>query len=32
VIKGIKAGLDFLRSPRRNRERESATQDEELFI
>lgn len=32
VIKGIKAGLDFFRSPRRGRDREAATQDEELFI
>jgi uncharacterized protein YoxC len=32
VIKGIKAGLDFLRGPRRYKDRESTTQDEELFI
>jgi uncharacterized protein YoxC len=32
VIKGIKAGLDFLRSTRREKDRDSATQDEELFI
>jgi hypothetical protein len=32
VIKGIKAGLDFLRPPRRGRSSETATQDEELFI
>jgi hypothetical protein len=32
VIKGIKAGLEFLRSPRRDKDRDAATQDEELFI
>lgn len=32
VIKGIKAGLDFLRRPGRDADREGATQDEELFI
>lgn len=32
VIKGIKAGLDFLRSPGGDRDREGSTQDEELFI
>jgi hypothetical protein len=32
VIKGIKAGLEFLRSTRRNSESDAATQDEELFI
>lgn len=30
VIKGIKAGLEFLRNPRRDRD--ATTQDEELFI
>lgn len=32
VIKGIQAGLEFLRTPRRRRSAEPATQDEELFI
>lgn len=32
VIKGVKAGIDFLRGPGRHRHRESTTQDEELFI
>lgn len=32
VIKGIKAGLEFLRRPGRSRDSESTTQDEELFI
>jgi hypothetical protein len=32
VIKGVMAGLEFLRSQRRPAQRESATQDEELFI
>lgn len=32
VIKGVKAGLDFLRGPNRRRDREVAMQDEELFI
>lgn len=33
VIRGIKVGLDFLRGQRRaSRDREPATQDEELFI
>jgi hypothetical protein len=31
VLKGIKAGLEFIRSGRRP-ESDSATQDEELFI
>lgn len=32
IIKGIKAGLEFLRKPGRDQDRENATQDEELFI
>ena len=32
VINGIKAGLEFLRSPCRDKDRDAATQDEELFI
>lgn len=32
MIKGIKAGLDFLRKPGGDRDREASTQDEELFI
>lgn len=32
VLKGVKAGLDFIRGQRRRPEPESATQDEELFI
>ncbi len=32
LIKGIKAGLDFIRGPKRTSQAEAATQDEELFI
>ena len=32
VVKGIKAGLEFLRRPGGDKEGEGATQDEELFI
>ncbi|MGH9689446.1 MAG: hypothetical protein ACRD5K_20470 [Candidatus Acidiferrales bacterium] len=32
IIKGIKAGLEFLRQPGRDKDRDGATQDEELFI
>ncbi len=32
LIKGIKAGLDFIRGPKRTSPAEAATQDEELFI
>ncbi|MGA2509808.1 MAG: hypothetical protein ABSG27_06215 [Candidatus Acidiferrales bacterium] len=32
VLKGIKAGLDFIRGQKRRPEPDSATQDEELFI
>lgn len=32
VLKGVKAGLDFIRGQRRRPEPDSVTQDEELFI
>lgn len=32
VVKGIKAGLEFLRNPGGDKDGEGATQDEELFI
>ena len=32
VLKGVKAGLDFIRGQRRRPEPDAATQDEELFI